>query len=167
MLSLAEQSFHSTLLGDQRLKHHLATQRFHLLEKASPKITVFNSVRNASSGTASQPLCFQTPRNRLLDSHVTPKESTKPWLDLHTNWWPENKDFQELMQMTAFPRWQDQACIPFAPCCLSYFLPVFLRNTTNTIISISQPIAKRGTISDCWICHLSVHYVQDPWHISL
>uniref|UniRef100_A0A8C0DZG5 Tr-type G domain-containing protein n=1 Tax=Balaenoptera musculus TaxID=9771 RepID=A0A8C0DZG5_BALMU len=36
--------------------------------------------------TINQPLCCQTPRNRLLDSCVTSKENTKPWLDLHTNW---------------------------------------------------------------------------------
>ena len=41
--------------------------------------------------------------------HVTSKESTKPWVDLHTNWQLESKDFQELKQTasdeTAFPRW--------------------------------------------------------------
>lgn len=73
------------------------------------------------SGTANQHLCCQTLGNRALYSRNTSKESTKSWLDLHTIWWPENKDFLELKQMTSdettFPRCADQICIPFSHCC--------------------------------------------------
>ena len=39
---LVEQSFHSVLVGDDDLKHHLATWILHLLEKNTSRRTLFN-----------------------------------------------------------------------------------------------------------------------------
>lgn len=64
--------------------------RFHLLEKTSPKR--LNSIGKALTDTVNQPLHHLVPPNskdRFLDSYITFKESTKAWLDLHTNWCPE------------------------------------------------------------------------------
>ena len=61
---------------------HLATWKFCLLEKIPPKVFSSTSLEWPLSGTANQPLGHQTPTNRLMDSHNTPKESTESWLDL-------------------------------------------------------------------------------------
>lgn len=87
-------------------------------EKDIPTKTLFNHVGKERT------LVPPSPKERLLDPYVACKESAKPWLDLHTNWWPEKKDFQELKPMTAegdentFPRWLDQACILFSHYCI-------------------------------------------------
>lgn len=64
------------------------------------------------------------PNFRLLDSCVTYKENTKPWLDPYTNWWPERKDFQELKPMTAegdsFPKMAKPVCLFLSAA--SYFI---------------------------------------------
>ena len=49
------------------------------------------------------------------------------------------------------------------------FTPV-LAWKDNTAIHISQAIAKRSNLSDCWICRQklgSVHEARDPWYVSL
>lgn len=73
---LVEQSFHSVPSGNEDLKHHtlVVTWRFHLLEKTPSELSSI-SLERPLSNTANQPLCHQTPRNRLLDSCDTPEES--------------------------------------------------------------------------------------------
>ena len=75
----------------------------------------------------------RTPRNRLLDSHDTHKERTKPWLDLHIICWPKSKDFPELKPMTfdetAFPRYLDQACWKFV--CQTFHADIMLYMIPN------------------------------------
>ena len=53
------------------------------------------------SSVTNQSLCHHTVRSWLLDQRVSSKESPKPWLDLHTIWFPESKDFSELKQTTS------------------------------------------------------------------
>ena len=72
---------------------HLATWRFCLLEKIPPKVFSSTSLEWPLSGTANQSLGHQTPTNRLMDSHDTPKESTESWLDLHIIWWFKSELF--------------------------------------------------------------------------
>ena len=74
--------------------------KFHLLEKTSPELSTTLLDRHIS-GTANLFLYYQTPKNRLLDSHDKSKESITSWLELYFLWWPENKNFLQLKQMTS------------------------------------------------------------------
>lgn len=53
----------------------------------------------------------------------------------------------------------------FLPVVYLIFLPFFLRKTT--ISSAFPNLLQEGDISDCWIYHLTVHYVRDPWVIPV
>lgn len=81
-------------------------------EKTPPKEISSIPLEGLLSDTANQRLQHQTPKHILLNSLHTPEESTKSWLELHTIWWPESKDFPELKQMafgeTAVPKYLDQ-----------------------------------------------------------
>lgn len=107
--------------GNEDLKHHRLQPRDFIYWKRYPTKTLFNHIGKEPT------LVPPSPKERLLDAYVASKESAKPWLNLHTNWWPENKDFQELKPMTAkgnentFPRWLDQACILFSHYCISLY----------------------------------------------
>lgn len=60
--------------------------------KTSPKRLSSTPLKRPLSDTVNQPLYHLVPSNskhRFLDSCITFKESTKAWLDLHTNWCPE------------------------------------------------------------------------------
>ena len=49
--------------------------KFHRLEKTSPEELPTTLLDRHISGTANLFLYYQTPKNRLLDSHDKPKES--------------------------------------------------------------------------------------------
>ena len=117
--ALVEQSFHSTLSGDRPKASHLATWRFCLLEKISPKVFSSTSFEWPLSGTANLSLGHQTPRSRQMDSQDMPKESTESWLDCMPSGDLKVKYFLELKQVTSvkiiFPGDQNQACWKFIP----------------------------------------------------
>ena len=98
---------------------HLATWRFCLLEKISPKVFSSTSFEWPLSGTANLSLGHQTPRSRQMDSQDMPKESTESWLDCMPSGDLKVKYFLELKQVTSvkiiFPGDQNQACWKFIP----------------------------------------------------
>lgn len=104
--------------------------------KDTSKSSLFSLVGRALPGTVYQLLCHQISRNKLLDSHVTSKESTKRRLDLHTTWWPESS-FQKLKQTS------DKDHFPKITGPGSFFLS--LPWTDNALTCISQLLQKGGT----------------------
>lgn len=134
---MVEQSSHSALPGDNNLKHHILQHgRFCLLEKTPPER--LDLIRDCY-----QLLSHQTPGKRLLDSHNTPTESTRPWLNLRTTCWPGQKGL-ELKQTplgeTAFQEVWSRPIQSFSHYCFS------LSWIDDVLISISQAPAKGGNL---------------------
>lgn len=76
--TLVEQSSHSALPGDDNLKRHILQHGDFVYWKRHLQKDL------TLSETANQLLSHQTPGKRLLDSHNTSTESTRPWLNVHT-----------------------------------------------------------------------------------
>lgn len=115
------------------------------------------------SGAVSQPLCCQTPRQRLLDLCATFKIRTKSQLDLHTEWSPENKisrnQSRQQLKETVFPKITGQS-LNTVYLCSPLICP-----------SLSWPslCLQKGNISDYWIPQKlqSVPDVGDPSVLSV
>ena len=73
---MAEQSFHGALSGDNEVKH-CTLQPEYSIRKDAYRRTFFNLPGGSLADTANPPSHCQIPRNKLLDSHDTPKESTR------------------------------------------------------------------------------------------
>lgn len=113
----------------------------------TPPERLFNLNEKAFVSTASQSLCYQTPRKKLLGSSDISKINTKPWLGLPITRWTESKDFLEFKQAsldeTAFPKCPDQARIPFS----HWLLLLFLSCKENALVYLSQTLTKGETYS--------------------
>lgn len=73
-----EQYFH-TSQGDEDLNYHTLQPRDFVYRKRHLQKVFSRSLeRPLPLGTVSQSLCHQTSGNRLVDSHITSKEGTKP-----------------------------------------------------------------------------------------
>lgn len=53
----------------------------------------------------------------------------------------------------------------YALCSLLFILcsPCLSKKDNRHYYQHIPTYCKKGNISDCWICHLSMHYVRDPW----
>ena len=75
---LVEQSVHSVLLGDDDLKYTWQPGHFVYWKETPPEELSSTSLERPLWCTVNQPLCHQTPRRRLLDSHDTYKNVPNP-----------------------------------------------------------------------------------------
>ena len=107
-----EQSCHSSLSGDKDLEHQTWKCEILSLEKTHPEGLSSTLLERFLLSVANWPFCCQTPGNRLLSSHDTPKKQ-QILTGLHIICWLQSKDFPELKQMTSdetsFPSYTNQA----------------------------------------------------------
>ena len=87
---------------------------------------------------------FQGTDFWIPGSHI----NTKPWRDLHTIWWPENKDFQEMKQMAAegnsFPKMMGPDTYTFFPLVVLTFFALS-RNENALMSTFPNPLQKGVT----------------------
>ena len=150
--AVAEQSFHSMLPKEEDLKYHILQPRGFIHWKRHLQ----KNSRQPQWKDPCRILITNPYAGTLLgvDSCVTSKQSTKPWLSLYTNCWPENKDFWELKQMTAEGGGSCKVTVPdlhtFSShyCFLACFLPFFL-GKTMLLSTFSQSTAKGRNLPEC------------------
>lgn len=127
----------------------------------------FNYWKRYLHKDSSQPCCKGTnacaakPQGKDSWIHVSQLKKAPNPNDLHTKWWPENKDFQELKQVNSWKR-------PFSQDDWNKHVYFFLTIAFYFISSLSflaQSITKGRNRSVYWICHQefwSAHDVGDP-----